>query len=222
MANKFYSDFALALSEELYSVLHSLLVPNNPHESYCLDRNSEFFNSIPDIRVTVTFIHKGDDGSVPPAVTISLRTFYCGCFTLSSLYTVDNYGAFFDVLLHLSGCSHFSYNEFVNSATASVIGCPNYPIGPKGRFFFCNYIVFSHILERVRSILGRPVLVTSGYRCSRLNSAVGGAKKSYHTRYRAVDIAVNSSEAASLESLLVARFKAKEFIVGHNYLHIAF
>lgn len=222
MANKFYSDFALSLSKRLYSVLNVRLVPDNPHESYCLDRNSEFYHSVPDMSVTVTFIHKGDDGSVPSPVTTSLRNFYCCCFVLSPLYTVDNYGSFFDVLLHLSGCSHFSYNEFVNSATASVIGCPNYPVGPKGRFFFCNYIVFSHILESVRRILGRPVLITSGYRCARLNSAVGGARKSYHTRYRAVDIAVSPSEAASLEPLLVSRLKAKEFIVGPDYLHVAF
>lgn len=222
MARNFYSHFALSVSRKLYSVLHLRFIPDNPHESYCLARNSEFHDSVPDISVTVTFIHKGDDGSVPPPVTTSLRNFYCACFALSPLYTVDNYDAFFDVLLHLSGCSHFSYNEFVNSATASVIGCPNYPNGPKGRFFFCNYIVFSHILESVRRILGRPVLITSGYRCARLNSAVGGVKKSYHIRCRAVDIAVSPSEAASLEPLLVSRLKAKEFIVGPGYLHIAF
>lgn len=222
MAKRFYSDFALSLSKKLYSVLYFGQVPVNPHESYCLERNSEFYDSIPDMSVTVTFIHKRDDGSVPPPVTIGLRDFYRACFDLSPLFTVVNYDAFFDVLLHLSGCSHFSYNEFVNSATASVIGCPNYPNGSKGRLFFCNYIVFSHILESVRRILGRPVLITSGYRCARLNSAVGGSKNSYHIRCRAVDIAVSPSEAASLEPLLVSRLKAKEFIVGPDYLHIAF
>lgn len=217
-----YSDFAVSLSEKLYSALHGNLTVPNPVESYCLDRNLEFYSSIPKMDITVTFIHKGDDGLVPSPIVTSLRNFYCCCVVLSPLSTVDNYGAFFDILLYLSGCSHFSYNEFVNSSTASVIGCPNYPIGPKGRFFFCNYIVFSHILEFARRILHRPLLITSGYRCNRLNIAVGGAKKSYHVRYRAVDIAVDSSEAASLEPLLVARFKAKEFIVGHKYLHIAF
>ena len=217
-----YSDFAVSVSERLYAALTFHPRAALPEELYCFDRNFEFYSAIPNISITVSFIHKGNCGSVPGSMTVTLRDFYCACFKLSSFYTVDTFGSFFDVVLYLSGCTHFSYNEFVNSSSASLIGCPNYPIGLKGRFFFCNYIVFSHILERVRSILGRPVLITSGYRCFRLNSAVGGAKKSYHIRYRAVDIAVNPSEAASLESLLVARFKAKEFIVGHNYLHIAF
>lgn len=222
MSKQFYSDFAISLSRKLYSILHGCSAPSHSLESYCLDRNSEFYFSIPNIDITVFFIHKDDSGSVPGAITTTLRNFYCACFKISSLYTVDNFGSFFNVVLYLSGCSHFTYNEFVNSPTASVIGCPNYPVGPKGRFLFCNYIVFSHVLERVRGILGRPVLITSGYRCSRLNSAVGGAKRSYHVRYRAVDIAVSPSEASLLQPLLVSRFKAKEFIVGRDYLHIAF
>lgn len=222
MANKFYSDFSVLLSKRLYSALHDYSVSDNPLEISCLERNFGFYLAIPEIDVVVTFIHEDSSGSVPPSITTSLRNFYCCCVRLSSLYTVDNYGSFFDVLLQLSGCSHFSYNEFVNSPTASVIGCCNVPVGPKGRIFFCNYIVFSHILESVRRILHRPVLITSGYRCARLNSAVGGAKNSYHTRYRAVDIAVTPSEASSLQPLLTSRFEAKEFIVGSDYLHIAF
>lgn len=222
MANKFYSDFSVLLSERLYSSLHGYTVSDNPVEISCLDRNLGFYLAIPEIDVVVTFIHEDSNGAVPPSITTSLRNFYCCCVKLSSLYTVDNYGLFFDVLLQLSGCSHFSYNEFINSPTASVIGCCNVPVGPKGRIFFCNYIVFSHILESVRRILHRPVLITSGYRCARLNSAVGGAKNSYHTRYRAVDIAVTPSEASSLQPLLTSRFEAKEFIVGSDYLHIAF
>lgn len=222
MTKKSYSDFSLAVSKRLYAALHGYLRQEDPHEFYCLERNHEFFLSIPDIDVTVSFIHKDDTGFVPPSITTTLKELYRACFIASSSYTVDNFDYFFNLALHFSGCSHFSYNEFVNSPTASVIGCCNYPIGSKGRFFFCNYIVFAHILEHVRRTLSRPLLITSGYRCSRLNSAVGGARKSYHTRYRAVDIAVNPSEAALLEPLLVSRFKAKEFIVGHNYLHIAF
>lgn len=222
MSKVSYSDFAVSVSKRLYSALTLYSGSAHSDELRCLDRNFEFYSSIPDIDITVSFIHKGDSGVVPRVIPTTLRHFYCACFKISSFYTVDNFDSFFNVVLYLSGCTHFSYNEFVNSSVASIIGCPNDPFGPKGRFLFCNYIVFSHILERVRSILGRPVLITSGYRCSRLNSAVGGAKKSYHTRYRAVDIAVNESEAALLEPLLVARLKAKEFIVGHKYLHIAF
>lgn len=44
------------------------------------------------------------------------------------------------------------------------------------------------MLERVRSTLGVPVVVTSGYRCPALNRAVGGVTSSDHTQGHAADI----------------------------------
>lgn len=45
----------------------------------------------------------------------------------------------------------------------------------------------------LRSALGSaefPFTITSGYRCTKHNKAVGGALKSYHTRGMAIDLAV--------------------------------
>ena len=36
------------------------------------------------------------------------------------------------------------------------------------------------LCDRIREELGKPIAVTSGYRCSKHNSAVGGAVRSQH------------------------------------------
>lgn len=43
------------------------------------------------------------------------------------------------------------------------------------------------LLEQVRTRLGVPVLVSSGYRCPELNAAVGGQKASQHLLGQAAD-----------------------------------
>ena len=42
-------------------------------------------------------------------------------------------------------------------------------------------------LEWVRAVLGRPVVVTSGYRCLQLNRSIGSADSSAHVRGLAAD-----------------------------------
>lgn len=43
-------------------------------------------------------------------------------------------------------------------------------------------------LEILRESLGRPIVITSGYRSKSHNAAVGGARNSYHLRGMAADI----------------------------------
>lgn len=45
-------------------------------------------------------------------------------------------------------------------------------------------------LQALRDLAGRPVIITSGYRCARHNNAVGGADGSLHTSGQAADIVV--------------------------------
>ena len=42
-------------------------------------------------------------------------------------------------------------------------------------------------LERARIVLGEPMIVSSGYRSAKVNSAVGGSRTSYHQRGLAAD-----------------------------------
>lgn len=44
------------------------------------------------------------------------------------------------------------------------------------------------LCDRIREELGKPIAVTSGYRCSKHNSAVGGAVRSQHVLGTAADL----------------------------------
>jgi uncharacterized protein YcbK (DUF882 family) len=62
------------------------------------------------------------------------------------------------------------------------------------------------MLEDLRSLIGdRPVMINSGYRCSKHNIKVGGAKNSQHAKGLAVDVRVTGMSpellAACAESI---------------------
>ena len=50
------------------------------------------------------------------------------------------------------------------------------------------------VLEPARKKYGRPIIVTSGYRCTKLNDLVGGVKTSRHLTGQAADLRVESKE----------------------------
>ncbi len=45
-------------------------------------------------------------------------------------------------------------------------------------------------LEKLRAEIGKPLVITSGYRCKVHNKAIGGVKNSGHTKGYAADIAL--------------------------------
>lgn len=59
------------------------------------------------------------------------------------------------------------------------------------------------VLDPLRERYGHPIHVSSGYRCPRLNKAVGGAKTSQHMTGEAADIyCTNQKDNAMLFSLI--------------------
>ena len=52
----------------------------------------------------------------------------------------------------------------------------------------------NEVLEPARKKYGHPIIVTSGYRCPKLNNLVGGVKTSRHLTGQAADLRVESKE----------------------------
>lgn len=81
-------------------------------------------------------------------------------------------------------------------------------------------------LERVRALLQEPIIVSSWYRCERLNRAVGGDKNSQHMRGEAVDfISPKYGNSTAIVRKISAYFdliKYDQLILEHNWVHISF
>lgn len=80
---------------------------------------------------------------------------------------------------------YFSIKELTSSATAVRKGIDNTPT-PTIRVALTALV--SNVLDPLRELYGKPIIVTSGYRCPKLNKAVGGATNSQHTKGEAADI----------------------------------
>jgi hypothetical protein len=78
---------------------------------------------------------------------------------------------------------HFALDEFTRSDYATRHGIDNTPPG----FVLTNLRMLATRLERVRLVLGAPLLITSGYRCPELNRAIGGRGSSMHVSGLAAD-----------------------------------
>nr|DAU03505.1 MAG TPA: peptidase [Microviridae sp.] len=59
-----------------------------------------------------------------------------------------------------------------------------------------------NVLNILRNKLGKPVIITSGYRTPEWNEKCGGAKYSYHMRGMAADIRVNGMKPKQVANIL--------------------
>lgn len=76
-------------------------------------------------------------------------------------------------------------------------------------------------LNQARELAGIPFIITSGYRCEKHNSEVGGVPTSSHTKGLAVDIAFKDSNQCFkiMKSLLDAGFKRIGINFAKSFIH---
>ncbi|OLS62945.1 D-Ala-D-Ala carboxypeptidase family metallohydrolase [Pseudomonas putida] len=79
---------------------------------------------------------------------------------------------------------HFTLAEMTASQIANRAGLDNNPDSQ----VIANLVELCKTLESVRSLVGQPILITSGYRCEELNRRVGGSSSSAHVQGLAADI----------------------------------
>jgi uncharacterized protein YcbK (DUF882 family) len=120
---------------------------------------------------------------------------------------------------------YFTIQELTKSATASRRGINNTPDESVKRNL--NLLV-DNILDPLREAYGAPIIVTSGYRCGRLNKAVGGAAKSQHMYGQAADIRTVSDKPSDNKKLfdLIRELKLPydQLIdeYGYNWVHVSY
>ncbi|MCI9608119.1 MAG: peptidase M15 [Muribaculaceae bacterium] len=85
---------------------------------------------------------------------------------------------------------YFTIEELCRSATATLRGIDNTPTEEAKRNLTR---LVDDVLDPLRKAWGRPLVVSSGYRCPALNAAVGGSRTSHHMRGMAADIDTGNS-----------------------------
>ena len=88
---------------------------------------------------------------------------------------------------------NFTLQELIHSTTADKHRINNIPGCDEIRNL--QYGV-DMVLQPLRNIYQKPIIITSGYRCAALNKLVGGVANSYHLQGNAADIRVHSQEEA--------------------------
>ena len=80
---------------------------------------------------------------------------------------------------------YFTLKEMTKSDTAIRRRISNVPNEQEKQNI---YQLVEKILDPLREAYGKPIIVSSGFRCEKLNTAVGGSKTSQHKTGQAADI----------------------------------
>lgn len=85
----------------------------------------------------------------------------------------------------IMGNSYFTIDELTRSSKAQKLGIDN---TPPAAILAKLQTLITQCLDPIRRIYGRPIIVSSGYRCPALNKAVGGSGTSQHMEGEAADL----------------------------------
>lgn len=95
---------------------------------------------------------------------------------------------------------YFTLEELTKSSTAARLKIDNTPTTEILKNL--QYGV-DMVLDPLRRIHQQPVVITSGYRCEKLNKAVGGVSNSWHQKGNAADIHIkDEAEAKEIFNIL--------------------
>lgn len=115
---------------------------------------------------------------------------------------------------------HFSLEEMCFSQTAVRLGIDNTP--PPAIIERLRQTCFQ--LETVRSLIGQPMLVSSGYRSVELNKAIGGSQSSAHCQGFAVDFTCPAygTPLKICKAIDAAKIQFDQLIQEGTWVHISF
>ena len=127
----------------------------------------------------------------------------------------------------MSTANYFTIVDLIKSTTAERLKIDNQPsdeIKEELRITVCRL----NLISLLAYTYGASIQVTSGYRCERLNKAVGGVANSLHMQGRAVDFVVSDTEVkhklheALKEEPCIKLLGICELIEYTNFIHVGF
>ena len=122
---------------------------------------------------------------------------------------------------------YFSYSEFFQSDAAEKHQVKNIPDDAQLSQVLGNIkALVLNVLDPLRAMIARPIIITSGYRSQRVNELVGGSKTSQHLLGKAADIHVQGYTPQQMEMVyrtiqMYYDFDQLIFYPSKNIIHIS-
>lgn len=120
---------------------------------------------------------------------------------------------------------HLDLAEVTRSTDAKRKGISNEPTAEHIENF---KVLAEKIFEPIRKHFGVPIFISSGYRSSALNKAIGGASSSQHLLGQAIDIDMDASSSGVTNKMVFEYIKnnlefdqlINEF--NHSWVHVSY
>lgn len=122
---------------------------------------------------------------------------------------------------------YFSVAEFLSSDEAENHQVSNMPADEELLAVLNNInALVTNVLDPLRAMIGRPIIITSGYRSQRVNELVGGSKTSQHLSGKAADIHVQGYTPQQMNVVyqtILMRFDFDQLIFypSKNIIHVS-
>ena len=121
---------------------------------------------------------------------------------------------------------NFTLEEFTTSDTAKAKGISNIP-STQQVANLCALV--HHVLQPLRDAMGQEIKIGSGYRCPRLNAAVGGVSNSQHLNGEAADLCIDGDKLKGKRwfDWIKAHVVFDQLIMEHNakgsyWVHVSY
>lgn len=122
---------------------------------------------------------------------------------------------------------YFSIAEFLNSDAAGKYQVSNMPADEELLAVLNNInALVNNVLDPLRAMIGRPIIITSGYRSRRVNELVGGSKTSQHLTGKAADFHVQGYTPQQMDAVyqtiqMCFDFDQLIFYPSKNIIHVS-
>ena len=122
---------------------------------------------------------------------------------------------------------YFSIAEFLRSDAAEKYQVSNIPGDEELLKVLTNInTLVNKVLDPLRAMIGRPIIITSGYRSRQINELVGGSKTSQHLTGKAADFHVQGYTPQQMDVVyqtiqMCLDFDQLIFYPSKNIIHVS-
>lgn len=123
---------------------------------------------------------------------------------------------------------NFKLSEFFVSSTADKNGIKNEPNLDERATIERNInLLVDNVLDPIRDKFCAPVIITSGYRCPRVNKLVGGVNNSQHMSGCAADFHIKGFTYLMMRQVFLNIYDTMEFdqliyYRSKNFIHVSY